>query len=95
MASEKLSAEAATKLERRRLRAEAFALRAQRMSERAAAERSRHSSLDAVFDLVDRDVEVGGGIIAGALLLGLFVVGRVMVVTAELNATLVERRRVE
>jgi membrane protein len=46
--------------------------RAQRLAERARAERQRHRSLDAVFDMVDRDGEVAGGIIAGALAYRLF-----------------------
>ena len=40
--------------------------------QRAQAEREHHSSLDAVFEIVDADVEVGGGIIAGALSFRLF-----------------------
>ncbi len=47
--------------------------RAQRVSERAEAERGRHGSVDAVFEMVDRDGEVGGGIIAGALAYRLFI----------------------
>jgi uncharacterized BrkB/YihY/UPF0761 family membrane protein len=47
--------------------------RAQRLSERAEAERGRHGSVDAVFEMVDRDGEVGGGIIAGALAYRLFI----------------------
>jgi uncharacterized BrkB/YihY/UPF0761 family membrane protein len=35
--------------------------------------RSRHGSVDALFDVVDRDVEVGGGILAGALAYRLFI----------------------
>ncbi len=73
MTSEKLSPETATKTERRRLRTEAFAARAQQISERAAAERTRRPYVDALFQLFDRDVEVGGGIIAGALAYRLFI----------------------
>jgi uncharacterized BrkB/YihY/UPF0761 family membrane protein len=47
--------------------------RAKRLSERAEAERGRHGSVDAVFEMVDRDGEVGGGIIAGALAYRLFI----------------------
>jgi uncharacterized BrkB/YihY/UPF0761 family membrane protein len=47
--------------------------RAQRLAERAQAERGRHRSVDAAFDLVDRDGEVAGGIIAGALAYRLFI----------------------
>src|SRR5262245_52264192 len=50
-----------------------MAARAQRIADRAQAERGRHGSLDAVFEMVDRDVEVGGGIIAGALAYRLFI----------------------
>ena len=53
--------------ERTRARQEALRARAERLSARAQTERSRHASVDAVFDVVDRDAEVGGGIIAGAL----------------------------
>lgn len=53
--------------ERTRARQEALRARAERLSARAQVERSRHASLDAIFDVVDRDAEVGGGIIAGAL----------------------------
>lgn len=73
MAGEKLSAGAPRKLERRRLRSEAFVARARRISSRAAAERSRRGSVDAAFEMVDRDVEVGGGIIAGALAYRMFI----------------------
>jgi uncharacterized BrkB/YihY/UPF0761 family membrane protein len=38
-----------------------------RLSERAQNERGRHGWLDATFEVVDRDVEVAGGIISGAL----------------------------
>jgi uncharacterized BrkB/YihY/UPF0761 family membrane protein len=47
--------------------------RAQRIAERAEVERQRHGSLDATFEMVDRDGEVGGGIIAGALAYRLFI----------------------
>jgi uncharacterized BrkB/YihY/UPF0761 family membrane protein len=47
--------------------------RAQRLAERAQAERRRHRSVDAVFDMVDRDGEVAGGIIASALAYRLFI----------------------
>jgi uncharacterized BrkB/YihY/UPF0761 family membrane protein len=57
----------------RPLRTAALKARAQRIAARAAAERSRHASVDAVYELVDRDVEVGGGIIAGALAYRLFI----------------------
>jgi uncharacterized BrkB/YihY/UPF0761 family membrane protein len=44
-----------------------------RLAERAQGERTRHRSVDAVFEMVDRDGEVGGGIIAGALAYRLFI----------------------
>lgn len=47
--------------------------RAKLVADRAELERSRHASVDALFDTVDRDVEVGGGIIAGALAYQLFI----------------------
>ncbi len=45
----------------------------ERLAERAQAERTRHRSVDAVFEMVERDSEVGGGIIAGALAYRLFI----------------------
>lgn len=56
-----------SRFERTRLRAAAIRARAQRLEERAQAERRRHGSVDAAFELVDRDGEVAGGIIASAL----------------------------
>ena len=58
---------------RARARLAALQLRAEHIAERTQAERSRHSSLDALFELVDRDSEVGGGIMAGALAYRLFI----------------------
>jgi uncharacterized BrkB/YihY/UPF0761 family membrane protein len=46
---------------------------AERLSQRAQAERRRHGSVDAVFDMVERDSEVAGGILAGALAYRLFI----------------------
>jgi uncharacterized BrkB/YihY/UPF0761 family membrane protein len=61
----------------RAARAHAWASRTQedvqRLAQRAEAERERHRSVDAVFEMVDRDGEVGGGIIAGALAYRLFI----------------------
>jgi membrane protein len=71
MAGGKPSVDAA--IARRRVRSAALEARAQRISARATEERSRHGSVDALFELVDRDVEVGGGIIAGALAYRLFI----------------------
>ena len=53
-------------------RAATLRARAEKLAERAQAGRENHSSLDAVFEIVDTDVEVGGGIIAGALSFRLF-----------------------
>ena len=53
--------------------AEARRADAERLAERAQGERSKHRSLDAVYEMVDRDGEVGGGIIAGALAYRLFI----------------------
>ena len=56
---------------RRARRAEVKA-RLGRLVERAQAERQRHESVDVLFDMADRDLEAGGGIIAGALAYRLF-----------------------
>jgi uncharacterized BrkB/YihY/UPF0761 family membrane protein len=58
---------------RRALMVAALEARSKALSERAQAERGSHSSVDAVFEMVDRDVEVGGGIIAGALAYRMFI----------------------
>jgi uncharacterized BrkB/YihY/UPF0761 family membrane protein len=68
-----LSQIAKSRLERTRQRRASLVRRAQRIADRAQAERGRHGSLDAAFQMVDRDVEVGGGIIAGALAYRLFI----------------------
>ena len=47
--------------------------RTERLSHRARAERGRHRSVDAVFEMAERDSEVGGGIIAGSLAYRLFI----------------------
>src|SRR5689334_13401654 len=62
-----------SRLERTRLRTAALQARAKWIAERAEAERENHGSLDAAFEVVDRDTEVGGGIIAGALAYRLFI----------------------
>jgi uncharacterized BrkB/YihY/UPF0761 family membrane protein len=59
--------------ERARERKEAIQARIDHLSERAQDERSRHGWIDATFELVDRDGEVAGGIIAGALAYRLFI----------------------
>jgi uncharacterized BrkB/YihY/UPF0761 family membrane protein len=46
---------------------------AERLAQRAETERTRHQSVDAVFEMVERDSEVAGGIIAGALAYRLFI----------------------
>ena len=58
---------------RRELWATALQERSRRLTERAAQERSRHGSVDAVFEMADRDADVGGGIIAGALAYRFFI----------------------
>jgi uncharacterized BrkB/YihY/UPF0761 family membrane protein len=47
--------------------------RAKRVADRAQAERERHRSVDAVFEMADHDLEVGGSIMAGALAYRLFI----------------------
>ena len=44
-----------------------------RLAERGEEERARHPSVDAVYDIVDRDAEVGGGILSAALAYRLFI----------------------
>jgi uncharacterized BrkB/YihY/UPF0761 family membrane protein len=48
-------------------RAAAIRARTKRAAERAEALRAGHGSVDAVYTIVDRDGEVGGGIMAGSL----------------------------
>jgi membrane protein len=45
----------------------------QRFAQRAEVERQRHRSVDAAFEMAERDSEVGGGMIAGALAYRLFI----------------------
>ncbi len=47
--------------------------RLERLAERAQEERRKHGWVDAAFEVGDRDGEVGGGIIAGALAYRLFI----------------------
>jgi len=47
--------------------------RGHRYADQAQAERAHHASVDAAFEMVDRDAEVAGGIIAGALAYRLFI----------------------
>jgi len=51
----------------------AMQARAKHLVDRVQAERKRHESVDVAFDMADRDLEVGGGIIAGALAYRLFI----------------------
>jgi uncharacterized BrkB/YihY/UPF0761 family membrane protein len=62
-----------SRVERARLRAAVLQSRARQLSERAQSERRRHASVDAAFEMVDRDSELGGGMIAGALAYRLFI----------------------
>ncbi|MGZ4408500.1 MAG: YhjD/YihY/BrkB family envelope integrity protein [Gaiellaceae bacterium] len=59
--------------ERARERQEAIQARMERLSERAQEERGRRGWVDAIFEVIDRDGEVAGGIIAGALAYRLFI----------------------
>lgn len=59
--------------ERWKLRYAAARARADALEKRAQEERSHHASVDATFQMVDRDGEVAGGIIAGALAYRLFI----------------------
>ena len=58
---------------RRELWAAALQERSRSLTARAEQERRRHASVDAAFEMADRDAEVGGGIIAGALAYRLFI----------------------
>ncbi len=58
---------------RTQARVAAARARARRLAERAQAERGRHGSVDAMFEMADHDSEVGGGIMAGALAYRLFI----------------------
>lgn len=58
---------------RSQARTAALRARAERLTGQAQEARSRHRSVDALFDIVDRDAEVGGGIIAGALAYRFFI----------------------
>jgi uncharacterized BrkB/YihY/UPF0761 family membrane protein len=52
---------------------ESLRSRGQRLAERGETERQLHKSVDAAYQIVDRDSELGGGIIAGALAYRLFI----------------------
>ena len=60
-------------LGRARAHAETARSTAERVAARADAERRRHGTVDAAFEMVDHDSEVGGGIMAGALAYRLFI----------------------
>lgn len=62
-----------TRRARAQARAAAIQERAQRISDRAQRERSVRPSVDVLFDMADRDAEVGGGIMAGALAYRFFI----------------------
>jgi uncharacterized BrkB/YihY/UPF0761 family membrane protein len=47
--------------------------RGERLAKRLQTERRRHASVDAACEMVDRDSELGGGLIAGALAYRLFI----------------------
>ena len=64
---------AARRFRRIRLWQAEIEARGERLADRAQTERRRHGSVDAVFEMVDRDGEVGGGILAGALAYRLFI----------------------
>ena len=59
--------------EQEQRRAARIQAKAQQLARRAQDERGRHRSVDAVFEMAERDSEVGGGIIAGALAYRLFI----------------------
>jgi uncharacterized BrkB/YihY/UPF0761 family membrane protein len=59
--------------ERVRQRQEAIQARMDRLAERAQEERGRRGWVDAIFEVADRDGEVAGGVIAGALAYRLFI----------------------
>ncbi len=54
-------------------RADEVRARAKRYAERAEAMRAEHGSVDAVYVIADRDSEVGGGLLAGALAYRIFI----------------------
>ena len=62
-----------SRVSRARQRTASVRLRADELVARAEAERRLHPSVDAVYEMADRDAEVGGGIIACALAYRLFI----------------------
>ena len=61
------------KIDRAKLWAAAMQARAQKLEQRAQDERTHHASVDAAFEMADRDGETAGGIISGALAYRLFI----------------------
>ena len=55
------------------IRATAIRARAKRAADRAEALRAGHGWVDAFYTIVDRDGEVGGGIMAGSLAYRIFI----------------------
>ena len=62
-----------TRKARAQARAAALQERGRQIADRAQRERRAHPTLDAAFDIADRDAEVGGGIMAGALAYRFFI----------------------
>jgi uncharacterized BrkB/YihY/UPF0761 family membrane protein len=62
-----------SRLARTQARAARLRADAQHLAERAQDERERHDSVDAVFEMAERDGDVGGGVMAGALAYRLFI----------------------
>jgi uncharacterized BrkB/YihY/UPF0761 family membrane protein len=62
-----------SRLERARQRQAAVQARMESLARRAHEERGRRSWVDAIFEVADRDGEVAGGVIAGALAYRLFI----------------------
>jgi hypothetical protein len=74
--SEEVTSETQQELSRReraRQRQEALQARMDNLAQRAQEERGRRPWVDAIFELADRDAEVAGGVIAGALAYRLFI----------------------
>ncbi len=65
--------EAPPRAGRMKARAAALRARADRLADQAQQERRRHGVVDAAFEIVDHDSEIGGGIMAGALAYRLFI----------------------
>jgi uncharacterized BrkB/YihY/UPF0761 family membrane protein len=61
------------RVQRARLLSESLQARAQQVADRAQEERGRHGTVDALYEMADRDGEVGGGIMAGALAYRFFI----------------------